>query len=126
MTPIRISPVALLPYTLLLTALSDHLIRPHQHIGWNGEADLLGGFQVDHELKLHRLLHRQVVGRSAFQNLVDVGSGAAEHVGSAWPIGHETTGLGKLAIKMYCWQAALCGKLRDPYSLIGYQRAAAE
>ena len=29
------------------SALSfDDLVRPRQHIGWNGEADLLGGWQI--------------------------------------------------------------------------------
>src|SRR5262245_60038358 len=36
----------------------DHLISPHQHIRRNREADLLGGFEIDDELELLRLLHR--------------------------------------------------------------------
>src|SRR5262245_54774035 len=53
----------------------DDLIRPRQHIGWDGEADLLRGFQVDHKLELHRLLHRELSGLGTFKNLVDVGRG---------------------------------------------------
>jgi hypothetical protein len=34
----------------------DHLIRPHQHIRRDREADLLGRFQIDDQLELHRLL----------------------------------------------------------------------
>src|SRR6476620_11121849 len=45
------------PYAL---RLSDHFIRPRQHVGWNRHADLLRGLEVDDELKLCRLLHRQV------------------------------------------------------------------
>ena len=38
--------------------LSDHFIRPHQHVRRNRQADLLGGFQIDDELELRRLLDR--------------------------------------------------------------------
>jgi hypothetical protein len=34
----------------------DYLIRSYEHIRRNRQTDLLGGFQVDHQLKLHRLL----------------------------------------------------------------------
>ena len=39
------------------SALSfDNPVRSRQHIGWNRQADLLGGFQIDHQLELRRLL----------------------------------------------------------------------
>jgi len=37
--------------------LFHHLIRSHQHIRWNGQADLLGGFQIDDELEFNRSLN---------------------------------------------------------------------
>jgi hypothetical protein len=48
-------------YCLLPVALfsSDHPVRPRQHIRWNRETDLLGRFQVNHELEFRRLLDRQ-------------------------------------------------------------------
>ncbi len=54
----------------------NHLIRPRQDIRGNRHADLLGGFQIDDELKLRRLLDGNVAGLSAFQDLVDKVSGA--------------------------------------------------
>jgi hypothetical protein len=39
--------------------LFDDFIRTHQHVRWHRQADLLGGFEVDYEHKLHRLLHCQ-------------------------------------------------------------------
>ena len=51
-------------------------VRPCQHIGGNRHADLLGGLQVDNELKLRRLLDGNVAGLGAFQDLVDKVSGA--------------------------------------------------
>lgn len=34
-------------------------IRSSQHIRWNGKTDLLGGFEVDDELKLGWPLHER-------------------------------------------------------------------
>jgi hypothetical protein len=34
-----------------------HLIRPIQQRLWNVHSNLFGGFQIDHQLELHRLLH---------------------------------------------------------------------
>ena len=41
----------------------DHLIRPLQERRRDREAEGLGGLEVDHELELRRLLHRQITGR---------------------------------------------------------------
>ena len=38
----------------------DHSIRSRQHVRRNRQADIFGRFQIDHELELCRLLHRQV------------------------------------------------------------------
>ena len=38
----------------------NHFIRPRQHIRRNRQADLFRCFQIDDELELYRLLHRQV------------------------------------------------------------------
>src|SRR5262249_19387213 len=36
----------------------DNPVRPEQHRLWDRQVEHFGGFQVDHELKLRRLLHR--------------------------------------------------------------------
>ena len=46
--------------------LLNHLIRPRQHIRRNRQADLLGGLEIDEELKLRRLLDGNVGGLGAF------------------------------------------------------------
>src|SRR6266498_2998510 len=53
-------------------ALLDHLVRSRQNVGRNREADLLGGLQVDDELELRRLLHRQIGGLGSLQYLVHI------------------------------------------------------
>src|SRR5262245_35176937 len=49
---------------LLLVAMgqhsANHLVRSRQHVRWNRQADLFGGFQVDNKFKLCRLLYWQV------------------------------------------------------------------
>ena len=50
---------------ITLSARSQQLRR-------NRDADLLGGLEIDHELKLHRLLYGQIGWLSAFQNLVHI------------------------------------------------------
>src|SRR6185369_5091254 len=56
--------------------LLDYLVRPRQHVGRNRQADLLGGLEIDEELKRPRLLDWNVGGLAAFENLIYVVSGA--------------------------------------------------
>jgi hypothetical protein len=67
----------------------NHLIRPHQHVGRNRQADLLSRFEIDDELELLRLLHREIGKLSAFEDLVHLGSGAPIKVIEVRPIGHK-------------------------------------
>ena len=39
---------------------SNHSIRPRQHIRRNGQRDLPGGFEIDHQLEFRRLLDGQL------------------------------------------------------------------
>ena len=61
--------------------LLNDLVRSRQHVRWNRQADLLGRFQIDDELKLRWLLHRQIGGLGTFQDLVHICSGPPEHFG---------------------------------------------
>ena len=54
----------------------DHPVCPRQHVGRNRQADLLGSYQVNHELKLRGLLDWQLGGLGAFENFVYVGGRA--------------------------------------------------
>src|SRR6266576_39255 len=67
----------------------DHLIRPHQHIRRNRQANLLGSLKIDHELKLLWLFHREVRGLGAFQNLVHIRGGTAVLIGYIGCIRHK-------------------------------------
>ena len=52
----------------------DHFIRSIQQRLRNGEIDLLRCFQIDHQLKLRRLLDRQVSRLGALQDFVHIPS----------------------------------------------------
>src|SRR5437773_2841342 len=45
------------------------LVRPRQHVGRNGQADLHGRLQIDNELELHRLLDGSSAGFAPFRIL---------------------------------------------------------
>src|SRR4030095_294209 len=88
--------------------LFDYFIRPRQHIWRNRETNLLRCFQIDDELELLRLLHRQVGGLSTFQNLVDVESGAPKHLCKARAVKHEATSIHKFSPAVYRREPVLC------------------
>ena len=71
---IRVCLCRVLPMPLLF----DDLIRPRQHIRRYCQADLLGGIQIDHELKFCRLLNGEIAWFGAFQDFVNVSSRAPE------------------------------------------------
>ena len=56
----------------------NDFVRSCQHVRWNRQAKCLRGLQIDHELELRRLLHRQVGRLGTFKNSVDVVCGAPE------------------------------------------------
>jgi hypothetical protein len=49
----------------------DQPARPGKHLRRNRQADLLRGFEIDHQLRLRRLLDGSVGGLRAFQNFAD-------------------------------------------------------
>ena len=51
----------------------DHLVRPRQHVRRNRQADLLGSLQVDDQLELRGLLHREIGGLGAFEDFINEG-----------------------------------------------------
>ena len=71
-----------------ILASFDHSILPRQHVGRNREADLLRGFQIDHQLKLCRPFHREIARFGSLKDFVNVDGGAPGHVLYVGAIGH--------------------------------------
>src|SRR5258708_16249897 len=49
-------------------SLFDHLVGNGEHARWNGEAERLGGLEVDNEFEFGRLHDRHIGGLFAFFN----------------------------------------------------------
>src|SRR3977135_1363720 len=56
-------------------SLLDHLIRSLQQRRRDRQAEGFGGLEVDNKLELGRLLHGEVRGLGALEDLVDVAGG---------------------------------------------------
>src|SRR4051794_8031885 len=95
----------------------DHLIRTGEKRGWDREAEGSGGPQVYDEIELRRLLDGQVGGLGSLQNLINVGGGAPNQIGKVCAIGHEPTGIDKLAIRVHGWQPVLSCEVYEALSL---------
>ena len=67
--------------------LLDDLVRLKQEQRRNRKAEGLSGYQVDDELELHGLLHREVCRLDVFEDLIDVRGGGATDVPDARRMG---------------------------------------
>src|SRR5262249_34675717 len=60
--------------------LFDDLVGGKQKLRRNGQAERLGGFNVDHQIVLRRQLEGQIAGLLAAQDAINIGGGAAVHL----------------------------------------------
>src|SRR6185295_11499268 len=95
--------------TFLLTAdswqlLSNHFVRPNQHVRRDRQSDLLRSLEIDDEFKLGRLLDREIRGLCAFENFVYIGGGAAVEFGQVHAVVHETPGFHMFSPTIYHWE----------------------
>jgi NAD(P)H-dependent FMN reductase len=70
-----------------IARLFDHGVREHQEARGDGDAKGLGGLQVDDQLELHRLLHRQVFWLGPSQDAIHVVGRTPVRIRPAWRIG---------------------------------------
>jgi hypothetical protein len=73
--------------------LLDHLIRPLQEGGRDGQAERLRSLEVDDQLELLGLLDGQVGGIGAPDNPVHVAPDAPIEIRLMCPVGHKATGV---------------------------------
>ena len=57
------------------SSLLDHLIGPLEEQRGDRQAERLRGFQIDYQLELGGLLHRELSRPGAFEDLVDIRGG---------------------------------------------------
>src|SRR2546425_2133521 len=89
-----------------LTCSAYHLVGQHQECWGKRDSEGLGGLQVEDQVELRRLLHRQVGGLGPLEDFVHIDGSAAVEVERAWPIGQEAARLHKWPDVVYCRQAA--------------------
>src|SRR5262249_47148781 len=92
----------------------DDYVRPREHVRRNRQADLMGSLEINNKLKLLWLLDGKVGGVSAFQDLVDIRSGASVQVGHTHAIRHKPPGFYIFSDTVHRREPALCRKFDNP------------
>src|SRR6516164_9458338 len=77
-------------------SLND-LICGRQQRFWNGEAEGLGGLEVDGHFDLHGLLDRQVAGLVSLENPARVDAGQTVRIRKTASVAHQSAGSDELA-----------------------------
>src|SRR5207249_11370363 len=83
--------------------LLDHLNCPLDDLRRNCDADLIGGFEVDRQIKFHRLQQSQIGGLGASENLIDVFSGETGYVRQIYALAHQFPGFAEVCAILQRW-----------------------
>src|SRR5438477_8202171 len=84
-------------HQLCLAHSLDHLVGAAEQREREGDAERIGGFEIEHQLDVHRLLHRQVGGLGALEYAADIDASEALRVVDAGAVAHQPAGLRVLA-----------------------------
>src|SRR5262249_362047 len=95
----------------------NHSVRTKEHRFRNRQSDLFRRFEIDDELELSRLLHREIGWFGAFQNLVNVSGSAAVQVGETRAVAHKAPSLHIFWKGEHRWEPTLCRQIYDLLSL---------
>ena len=79
----------------------DQLIGASEQLARQGQTERFGGFQVDQELELGRLINRNVARFASFENLVHVIGHAPEQLRKIDGIAHERAGFDVIAVRTH-------------------------
>src|SRR5258705_13727559 len=82
--------------------LFDQFVGAVEQRQRHGEAERLGGLEIDHQVELDRQLHWKIARLCSFQNLVDVSGCTAIGIGDAWPIADKSAIVDKLPESVNC------------------------
>ena len=81
-------------------SLFDHFVGAADHRLWHGNAERLGGLEVDDQLIPGRRLDRKVGGLLAFEDAIDVFGRAPERIHQITPIGHQAAACDERALEV--------------------------
>ena len=82
--------------------LLNDFICPRQHIRRNRQADLLGRFEIDDQLKLLWLFHRQIGRLGDLQDFIHEVCCTPPLIATVMPIGDEATGGRPIRLPAHC------------------------
>jgi hypothetical protein len=84
----------------------------------DGQAERLGGLEIDDELECGRLLDREVGGLLALEDLAGVDADLAIGAGEAWTVADQTAGRDVLAPRIDCRDRVGCGEGNQPLAAV--------
>src|SRR5216683_5964176 len=99
-------------------SLFKDLIRPLQERWGDRQAEGFGSLEIEHQFVRRRLLHRQVGGLLASQDLVDEDRSVSVHLAIVRSVGHEAACLHEQPFTVNRGQVMLCRKVRKLYPVI--------
>src|SRR5262245_965660 len=82
-------------------ALFDHLVGASEQRRGHGEAERIGGREINEEIEFGRLLDRDVSRLRSAQNLIDQVGSSAPHVSPVRSIGHQTSHFDRLPYNVH-------------------------
>src|SRR5262249_5749497 len=86
--------------------------------GRNLQAERLGGFKVDNQLKFCWLLYRKLGGIGASENLGNIDGCATIQIRVVWPVCNQPPGLDELSRRIDCRQPMIRRELSNELSLV--------
>src|SRR5215469_695171 len=98
--------------------LFDDLVGAAEQRVWDGEAERLGGLEVDDELELCRLLDWQIGRLRTLQDLVHIGCGTPVHVTPVRPVRHEPARFYKLLSQKHRREPGLGRQVEQPLPVL--------
>src|SRR5262249_7606060 len=99
--------------TMCDAASLDYLVGDREHARGNGEAEQLGGLEVNDKLKLGRLHDWQVGRLLALENPAGIDAGLVIRIGDVGSITHQTAGHCALAPLLDRWDRMTRHQLHD-------------
>ena len=86
-----------------MTSLFDHVVGTNEYRSWDGEAKCLSGLEVDRQLELRRLHHRQIGGLLTLEDARDVTTHQMIGLGEIGSAAGEAAGSGEIAAAVNRW-----------------------
>src|SRR5688500_7838680 len=85
----------------------NHSVSARQHAHRDLEAELLGRFEIDSQIELEGLFHRQLGRLGALEDLVHVRRSSPVQVVDLYAVGHQSASVYMLWIWVHRWQPVL-------------------